>query len=80
METRLKKWGSGLALRIPKALASDAGLEEDCPVRVTLVEGKLVIEPLVKSKFSLDELLASARTENLHEEVETGPAVGEEVW
>jgi antitoxin MazE len=80
METRVKKWGDSLALRIPRTLASEAGLEKDCPVRLSLVEGKLVIEPLVKSEFRLDALTASASTENLHEEVGTGPAVGGEVW
>jgi antitoxin MazE len=80
VETRVKKWGNSLALRIPKALASEAGLEEDYPVRLSLAEGKLVIDPVVKPRFSLDELLASVTRENLHDEVGTGPALGGEVW
>lgn len=80
METRVKKWGNSLALRIPKPLAAEAGLEEDSPVSLSLAEGKLVVDPVVKPKFSLDELLASVTAENLHEEVGTGPALGGEVW
>ena len=80
METRVKKWGNSLALRIPKVLADEAGLKEDSPVSVSLTEGKLVVDPVFKPEFDLDELLAAVTQENLHEEVVTGPAVGGEVW
>jgi antitoxin MazE len=80
VETRVKKWGNSLALRIPKLLAAEAGLKEDSPVSVSLAEGKLVIDPVVKPEFNLDELLTAVTQDNLHKEVGTGPAVGGEVW
>lgn len=33
-----------------------------------------------KPKFTLEELLAQITDDNCHEEVDTGPAVGNEVW
>jgi antitoxin MazE len=80
METKVKKWGNSLALRIPKPLALEIGLEDDSPVELSLSEGKLVIAPIVEGELSLDLLLAQVTETNLHSEVDTGPAVGGEVW
>ena len=80
METKVKKWGNSLALRIPKPLALEAGLDDDSPVELSLSDGKLVIEPIVEEELSLDKLLAQVTESNLHDEVDTGPAVGGEAW
>lgn len=80
MQTRIQKWGNSLALRIPKSLALEVGFGQDSPVEVTLEEGQIVIRPLLEPAFTLDELLAGIRDENIHDEVSTGPAVGNEVW
>ena len=80
METRVKKWGNSLALRIPRPLAAEVGLDDDSPVELSLVEGKLVVSPLHQVEYSLERLLAQVTEENVHSEVATGPAVGEEAW
>jgi antitoxin MazE len=80
METRIKKWGNSLALRIPKALAKEAGLSYELPVELSLVEGKLIIAPVVQSRPNLETLLAQVTKDNLHAEVDVGPAIGQEVW
>jgi antitoxin MazE len=80
MQTRVQRWGNSLALRIPKAMADEAGLKDDSSVRLTLRDRQLVIEALVQEPLSLDALLAQVTAENLHREVDTGPAVGGEVW
>lgn len=80
MKTRVWKWGNGLALRIPKSLATGAGLERDTEVEMLLEERKLVITPVVKRKLALKQLLTKISEENLHHEVNTGSAVGNEVW
>lgn len=80
MQTRVQRWGNSLALRIPKPLADEAGLRDDSPVQLTLRDKQLVIEPLVQEPLTLDALLAQVTAENLHREVDTGPAVGGEIW
>lgn len=80
MKTRMKKWGNSLALRIPRSFAVEAGLEQNSPVEITLVDGKLVISPVKTPQLTLDELLDQVRDENLHHEVDSGPAVGGETW
>jgi len=76
----VQKWGNSLALRIPKALATEIGLQRNSPVEVSLVDGQLVIVPVVEPVFTLEHLLAQVTEDNLHGEIETGPAVGKEVW
>lgn len=80
MKTRVQKWGNSLALRIPKSFASEVGLQKETPVEVSLADGKLVITPLSQPKLTLKQLLAKITKDNLHSEIETGPAVGNEAW
>ena len=79
MQTRIQKWGNSLAIRIPKPFALEVGLEQNSLVAVSISEGKLVLEP-VKPVYSLEELLAQVTQDNLHQEIETGSAVGSEAW
>jgi antitoxin MazE len=80
MKTRVQKWGNSLALRIPSAIAKEAGLNPNALVELSLAEGKLMVQPLNEAPPTLDQLLAGVTAENLHGEVETGPAAGREAW
>jgi antitoxin MazE len=80
MKTRVQKWGNSLALRIPKSFAVEAGLHADAAVELSLVEGRLVVQPITPQPLSLEQLLREVTDENLPGEWDTGPAVGREVW
>ena len=80
MKTRVQKWGNSLALRIPKSFADEVGLQKEAMVEIKLDNGCIIIAPLHKPEIYLDQLLAQITEENIHREVETGPAVGNEVW
>ncbi len=80
MRARVQKWGNSLAVRIPKAFAAEAQLKPDSAVDISLVNGKLVLEPIAAEKDELERLLAAVTEDNLHREIDTGPAVGNEAW
>lgn len=80
METKVQRWGNSLAFRIPKAFAEEIGLEESSAVEISLVEGNLVVSPVPLRRLELARLLAGVTEVNLHDEIETGPAEGAEVW
>ena len=81
MLTKVQKWGNSLALRIPKAFAVDAQLENDSLVEISLVKGKIIVTPVASApSWTLEELLAGITKDNLHAEVDTGLAVGNEIW
>ena len=80
MLTKVQKWGNSLALRIPKAFASDAKLENDSLVEISIVDGQIIITPVVAPSWTLEELLAGINKNNLQHEVDTGFAIGNEIW
>lgn len=80
MKTRVQKWGNSLALRIPKSFADEVGLLNDSSVEVSLTNGKLVVVPIEKPGVTLKKLLAQITENNIHHEVDSGPAVGNEAW
>ena len=80
MLTKVQKWGNSLALRIPKAFAVDAQVEKDSFVEINIVGGKIIITPVPTPSWTLEELLSGITKDNIHSEVDTGSAVGKEVW
>jgi antitoxin MazE len=80
MEARVQKWGHSLALRIPSAFAKHARIQPGSRVDVSEVKGKLVITILETDEPTLEMLLAEVTPENIHHEISTGKAVGNEAW
>jgi antitoxin MazE len=80
MLTKVQKWGNSIALRIPKAFADEIQIASDSAVELTVEAGKLVITPVERKAYSLDELLALVTPENVHDEIDWGESIGNEVW
>jgi len=80
MLTKVQRWGNSLALRIPKAFALDAQLENDSIVEISVVDGQIIVKPVSAPSWSLEELLAGINKKNIHQEIDTGLAMGNEVW
>lgn len=80
MRAKVQRWANSLALRIPKALAEEAGLEQGKPVDVRYVDGELRIRKRRRKRYDLDELLASVPDDYDEGEWDIGPPVGNEVW
>ncbi|MEH2530877.1 antitoxin MazE [Bradyrhizobium sp. AZCC 1588] len=82
MKVAFQKWGSSLALRVPKAFADEIGASDGKAAEMTVSDGKLVIEiarsPL-RRRYTLDKLVAGISPDNRHEEIDWGPPVGNEV-
>jgi antitoxin MazE len=80
MEARVQKWGHSLALRIPSVIARHAGIHPGSRVEISEVNGTLVVTPLRDYEPTLDLLLADITPSNIHHEVSSGQAVGNEAW
>ena len=80
MKARIQMWGNSLALRIPKALAEEAHVQLNTQVELSLVGGKIVVEPVETPTWTLEDLLEGVTEENLHSEIGSGPTVGREAW
>ena len=75
--TRISKWGSSLAVRIPKAIAEEWGVKEGTSIELTRDAKGLVLK---KRRKSLEEMVESLKNADLHPEVDWGPPRGKEVW
>ncbi|WP_448540288.1 AbrB/MazE/SpoVT family DNA-binding domain-containing protein [Roseiflexus sp.] len=80
MLTKVQKWGDSLALRIPATVAAAMRLEDNSPVEISLIKSQMIITPVSTTDWTLEELLAGITQENLHTEIETGRATGNEIW
>ena len=80
MRATIQKWGNSLALRIPKAFGKELGIAEATPVEICIDKSTLTVKPKKTKKPALKQLLAMITEKNRHTAIETGPAVGKEVW
>ena len=78
MDTRVNPWGNSLGLRIPQALAREIGLEKGSKIKMTVEQGKLVIQPV--RPVALQALVERITPENSYEAMDFGQAEGREVW
>ena len=79
MVTQVAKWGNSLGLRLPKALAVEAHIQDRDTVDVSVQHGAIVIRP-AKPTYALEELVARITPKNRHEETDWGGPVGRESW
>jgi len=80
MRLRIQKWGNSLALRIPKPFAKEVRVKQGTVIDLSLADGKLVVMPVSREKWTLASLVAGITKKNIHGESDFGPAVGREVW
>jgi antitoxin MazE len=80
MQTKIKKWGNSLALRIPKLFAINANLKINKTVDISIDKGSIIITPINEKEYSLEKLLKGVNKGNLHGELDTGAPVGKEIW
>lgn len=55
MLVKVQKWGNGPGVRIPKALAEEAGLEVGIEVELLAEDGELRITTWRSKRYDLDE-------------------------
>ena len=80
MRLRVQKWGNSLALRIPRPLADELGLERDSLVDLTMTKKTLVVAPAPEAPPRLEDLLNRVTSDNLHGEADFGSPAGREAW
>ena len=80
INSSIKKWGNSLAIRIPSSVIQDLALTENSSIQITSNGVVATIQPNIRKKVSLDELVAAIKPDNIHKEVDWGKPVGKEVW
>ena len=61
-------------------MQTEVGLGVGSEVSLSAKDGELVVKPSVAARLSLDDLLAEVSEENLHSSIDTGSAIGAEIF
>ncbi|MGH6718922.1 MAG: AbrB/MazE/SpoVT family DNA-binding domain-containing protein [Alphaproteobacteria bacterium] len=80
MALRIARWGNSLAVRLPKTLALDAGLEDGDAGEVGLSNAEAVAIRPAQNRSSLDELVAAITPGNRHGETDWRKPQSRETW
>lgn len=80
MRVMVKKWGNSASVRIPAAVMAAANLHLDEAVDVREEQGRIIIEPVRTKTYDIVALVAGITDDNVHDSIESGPAVGHEAW
>jgi antitoxin MazE len=74
---QILKWGNSLAVRIPKPVAEEAGMQEGDAIEIAAARGQIKV--LRKDRIpSLKALVSQITEENRYGETDTGTARGKE--
>ena len=76
-KSHISKWGTSLAVRIPKPIAEQWGVQEGSAIEL-VPQGDHVL--LRKRSYDLASMLAEVGPSNLHPEQDTGSTQGNEEW
>ncbi len=79
VNTSLAKWGTSVAVRLPKAVLEAATLKLGDSVEIE-VRGRMIIIQPAADKPTIDDLLAGINPENCHAATDWGAPVGNEEW
>lgn len=74
--SRIARWGTSLAVRIPGPIAEQWGVREGSAIEMILQGDRVVM----RKTYDLDDLLEQVTPGNLHPEASRGPAQGHERW
>jgi antitoxin MazE len=78
--TAVAKWGNSIGVRIPKAVADQAGLHEGDTVQIEAEGPGVIVVRAVKGGLTLEDLVSRITAKNRHAETEWGPSRDNEVW
>ena len=81
MQVKISHWGNSLGVRIPKALAEQAGFQDGDALEIAATsEGLTLCKRTPQRKYSLEDLVSQITDENRHDEIDWGTPQGREVW
>jgi antitoxin MazE len=76
----IKHWGNSLGLRLPSAVAREAGLHADQRVRITVENDSIVIRPVDEAMPTLAQRLARFDPQRHGGEAMMAERIGAERW
>ena len=79
MQVTIRKWGNSIGVRIPAGILTELNMSAEKKVDVRDEAGRIIIEPIIDSQETLEQLLGQITPDNLHSEIDFGQPVGKEL-
>jgi antitoxin MazE len=79
MTATIQKWGNSLAVRLPKAIATEARITEGVQIELVKTKEGILLKPARRRAYRVSQLVAAITPQNLHAETCWGPSVGAEI-
>ncbi len=79
MTVTINKWGNSMALRLPKLIVKNLGLEIGKELEIELVDDKIVLKPK-KEKMTLEWMCEGMNADDMHQEHFSDTVGRENVW
>jgi antitoxin MazE len=80
METAVSRWGNSLAVRIPQAIAKQAGLSEGDKLALAIDPDGGIVLRSTRRRYELADLVSRITPKNRHRETNWGWREGKESW
>jgi antitoxin MazE len=80
MISKLIKIGNSLCVRLPAVFTKELKLSDNSPIEIKNDKEQIIITPIELKNYDSKELFSKISEENLHSEIQTGKAIGREVW
>ena len=79
MQVTMRRWGNSIGVRIPAGILTELNLSAEKKVDVRAEAGRIIIEPIIDSQETLEQLLGQITPDNVHSEIDFGESVGKEL-
>ena len=79
MQVTMRKWGNSIGVRIPAVILTELNLSAEKKVDVRAEAGRIIIEPIIDSQETLEQLLGQITPDNVHSGIDFGQPVGKEL-
>ncbi|MDP3086711.1 MAG: AbrB/MazE/SpoVT family DNA-binding domain-containing protein [Methylotenera sp.] len=81
VELDIKQWGNNLGVRLPAAIARESHLKVHQRVRISVLNGEIIIKPVAEVTLTLEQRLALFNpAEHSGEVMATSKTLGAENW
>ena len=80
MTTKIKRWGNGNGILLPKVMLDMLSLKADDYLSIELIDDKIILSPAKKKGLTLAERFANYNGETKQEEYWSDEPIGKEVF
>ena len=79
-QVRVVQIGDGLFIPLPEDVVKATNIRRDSLMNLEVGDDKARVTPAALPEYTLDELLEGMTPAHFHQDIDTGPPVGKEVW